>query len=188
VDFAVDCGDAYVPGLPTLKIIDENSVYSDHASFWRAGYHAFYVIEDDNLTYPHYHTTGDTLGNLTQSFAEDCVKLAVATIAELAVPHLTSGVPHVGDAEFVTSASPNPFETSTRISFALARPGRVRITVYDVEGRVIRSLSDGMLPAGRQQFVWEGDDDAGRRVSPGIYFANVEAEAISASTKVIVLR
>jgi photosystem II stability/assembly factor-like uncharacterized protein len=188
VDFAVDCATAYVPGLPTLKVIDENSVYSDHASFWRAGYHAFYAIEDDNLTYPHYHTTGDTLGNLTQSFAEDCVKLGVATIAELAVPHLTSGLPHLAGADLVTSAYPNPFTASTKISFALALPGRVKVTVFDVEGRVVNALSDGMLPAGRQQLVWQGDDDNGQRVSPGIYFANVEADGIKASAKVIVLR
>jgi flagellar hook assembly protein FlgD len=112
----------------------------------------------------------------------------VATIAELAVPHLTSGVPRVADVDVVTSAHPNPVTASTTISFGLASAGHVSVTVFDVEGRAVKTLNNTVLPAGRQHLVWEGDDNHGERVAPGLYFANIEAGGKRSVAKMVVLR
>ena len=56
-------------------------------------------------------------------------------------------------------AVPNPFNPSTRLRFALADPGHVRLTVYDVAGQRVAVLLDGHRPAGRHQVTWAGRDD-----------------------------
>ncbi len=65
---------------------------------------------------------------------------------------------------------PNPFTPSTSIAFELPRRGHVRLTVMDLEGRVVRTLVDGTLPAGPHAVVWNGVDAAGQILPAGIYF------------------
>jgi len=188
VDFTVDCAAAYVPSLLTRKSINPNDVYSDHASFWKAGYSSFLAIEDENLSYPYYHTTNDTLGNLTQAFATDVVKMGVAALAELAGIDTTSSVTGGREKALVTMAQPNPFTSVTTISFATSTKSAVRVRVLNVEGRVISNLLDDELSAGRHEVAWQAMDDSGRRVAPGIYFAEVATGARAATAKIIVLR
>lgn len=67
-------------------------------------------------------------------------------------------------------AYPNPFRSSTTISYALREAGPVRLALYDVSGRRLRALIDRSSRAGDHEVTWHGRDDAGRRVSPGVYF------------------
>ena len=58
--------------------------------------------------------------------------------------------------------SPNPFNPQTSIAFAWAADGHVGLTVYDVRGRLVRTLMDGATSdAGRHDVVWNGRDEAG---------------------------
>jgi hypothetical protein len=66
--------------------------------------------------------------------------------------------------------APNPFRPSTSISYELHRPGVVRLTVFDVHGRVIRDLVHGYRAAALHAVEWDGRDDAGRLVASGVYF------------------
>ncbi|MBM4117877.1 hypothetical protein FJ251_09055 [bacterium] len=70
---------------------------------------------------------------------------------------------------------PNPFNPKTTIAFDLPAAGRARLAIYDVAGRELRSLVDGLQPAGRQQVDWDGRDAAGREVAAGVYLARLEA-------------
>jgi len=187
VDFTIDCAGAYVPALPTLKIIDASVSSSDHSSFWNAGYDALLGIEDRGVPYPYYHTVNDTLGNLNMVFATDVTRMGIATVAELAVPDSAAAVPGGGRVS-VTNVYPNPFRASTRISFALSRRGAVAAGVYDVEGRLVKTLAGSVFPAGAHELEWDGSDAGGRRVSPGIYFTKIETGGRTLSSKVVVLR
>lgn len=64
---------------------------------------------------------------------------------------------------------PNPFNPSTEIRFGVPRGGPVRLVVYDVAGRRVRTLVEGVLAAGEHRAVWRGRDDAGSPVASGIY-------------------
>jgi len=68
---------------------------------------------------------------------------------------------------------PNPFNPNTNIIFDLPSEGRVSLVVFDVEGRLVRTLVDGTLPEGRRTVPWNGLDDGGRSVSPGVYFSRL---------------
>ncbi|MCP3859200.1 MAG: T9SS type A sorting domain-containing protein [Phycisphaeraceae bacterium] len=68
---------------------------------------------------------------------------------------------------------PNPFNPVTTISFSLAEPGAVQLAVYDVRGRMVRTLVSGDMSAGEHEVVWQGKDDAGHQVASGLYFARM---------------
>jgi len=75
------------------------------------------------------------------------------------------------------SATPNPFNPQTKISFALADASSdVQLNVYDAQGRHVRTLAAGDFEAGRHDVVWSGIDGAGRRVASGVYFAVLEVD------------
>jgi photosystem II stability/assembly factor-like uncharacterized protein len=188
VDFAIDCAHAYVPGLATKRTINPNESGSDHYMFWQAGYQGILAIEDENVPYPYYHTVNDTLGNLTMAFCTDVVRMGVATLAELAEPDTIASVPHNPVTPAAVYASPNPSGGAATISFALGSSGAVSAAVYDVRGKLVKTLYRGLLPAGRHEVAWAGDDGAGSKVSAGIYFAEVETPAGRAVAKLIILR
>jgi hypothetical protein len=66
-------------------------------------------------------------------------------------------------------AAPNPFNPRTSLQYEIARAGRVRLGVYDLRGRRVRTLFDGQRNAGVWEVVWDGQDDSGRRVASGVY-------------------
>jgi hypothetical protein len=93
-------------------------------------------------------------------------------------------------AEFRLYASaPNPFDGSTAIRYDLPAQGRVKLSVYDVTGKLVRTLVDLPLQgAGRHTATWDGRDAAGREVAPGIYFSRLETGRFSATQRMTLLR
>lgn len=81
--------------------------------------------------------------------------------------------------ETVTLAQnyPNPFNPSTAIGFALPGDGEVRLRVFDVLGRPVRTLVAGRRPAGTHEVVWDGRDDGGAEVAGGVYVYRLEVRA-----------
>jgi Zn-dependent M28 family amino/carboxypeptidase len=188
VDFSIDCGAVYVPTAPTRKVVNATITASDHSPFWDAGYSAMFGHEDIPQVTPYIHTEGDTLGTLAQWFLKKFTKIALATVAELAIPDTTtSGVTASAVSAATIRAYPNPFSSATTLSFVLAADGKVSIDIFDVEGRRLRTLAGGRLSAGRNDLVWDGEDASGARVSAGIYFARVRSGDDQVATKVVLL-
>ncbi len=88
------------------------------------------------------------------------------------------------EATGFTAVAPNPFRGTTELRFALAAPGRARLAVYDVAGRLIRVLRDGTLPAGNHAAAWDGRGSGGP-VAGGIYFVRLEAAGRSETARVV---
>ncbi len=76
-------------------------------------------------------------------------------------------------------ASPNPFNTSTEISFNLNVEDRVTVGVYDVGGRLVKRLADGNFKSGKYTFRWDGTDNSGEEVPSGIYFVKIQTSGTS---------
>jgi hypothetical protein len=83
---------------------------------------------------------------------------------------------------------PNPFNPKTSISFALPQAGETRLAVYSASGQQVAILQDGPLAAGQHTVVWNGQDDAGRAVGTGVYFYRLEAEDLSLTRKMLLLK
>lgn len=88
----------------------------------------------------------------------------------------------------VSNPSPNPFNPSTRLAFALGKPGAVRVTVHDLQGRLVRTLASGNYAVGDHQLTWLGMNDAGRPVTSGTYLMRVQTAETSQTVKAVLVR
>jgi hypothetical protein len=70
---------------------------------------------------------------------------------------------------------PNPFNPKTTIQYQLPHSGDVSLHVYDVRGRLVRTLVEGFQPAGRLAVDWDGTDARGARVASGTYVYRLQA-------------
>jgi len=97
------------------------------------------------------------------------------------------GVPRIQN--HADRARPNPFNPETRIPYTVASDGRVIIRVFDVGGRLIRTVEDRKRQAGDYVARWNGQTDTGTATASGTYFATVTfPDGTSASQKITVLR
>ncbi|MFN8178886.1 MAG: FlgD immunoglobulin-like domain containing protein [bacterium] len=83
---------------------------------------------------------------------------------------------------------PNPFRTSTQLGFSLPHVERVRFSVHDVGGRLVRILLDREMSAGRHEVAWDGRDAENRAVASGVYFYTLERAGQELQRKMVVLR
>jgi hypothetical protein len=83
-------------------------------------------------------------------------------------------------------AAPNPFLGATLVRFGLAEAGAVSIRVYGVDGRLVRTLVDSVLPAGDRRIAWDGRDESGREVAAGSYIVRFRAGAEQEETQRVV--
>lgn len=120
--------------------------------------------------------------------------LSVQTKRVIPLSVVVDGAVEVPDAaaspgEFrLSPARPTPFRKSTEISFQLPRPMLVDLSVFDVAGRRVRTLSRTLEPAGPHRVVWDGLDMEGRAVSPGVYMIRLQTPEKSAAVKTIHVR
>lgn len=91
-------------------------------------------------------------------------------------------------APTLLSVSPNPFNPSTRIDYTVNAPAAVRVGVYDVAGRLVRSLVDEDLPAGVHAATWDGRDVHGAPVASGIYFIRLDTGSATLVRKAVLAR
>jgi flagellar hook assembly protein FlgD len=75
---------------------------------------------------------------------------------------------------------------ATAIGFSLSTPGKVRLTVIDVNGRVVRTLLDDTRGTGNYSVAWDARNDEGRVVVSGVYFYRLEAPGFADTKKLVI--
>ncbi len=83
--------------------------------------------------------------------------------------------------------TPNPFNPFTSIRFDVARPGPMRVAIYDLRGRLVQTLTDGFHAAGTYATSWLGQDALGQSVASGVYVARLEAPGRVVATRKLTL-
>lgn len=83
----------------------------------------------------------------------------------------------------LTGVQPNPFNPATTVRFELAQAGRTRVRVYDLSGRLVRTLVDEARPAGPQSVVWDGMDGQGQPAASGVYLVRLAAGGVEQTVK-----
>jgi len=83
---------------------------------------------------------------------------------------------------------PNPFNGSTRICFDTPRPAKIRLIIFNVLGKEVRTLFDGIASPGRHSVDWDGKDKFGVAAASGIYIGRVEYEGKSEQIKIIYMQ
>ncbi|MCK4408790.1 MAG: T9SS type A sorting domain-containing protein [Candidatus Eisenbacteria sp.] len=89
----------------------------------------------------------------------------------------------------LSHAYPNPFNPMTRIAYSVKEAGPVTITVYNVAGKVVRTLLDIEVEANVSgHVVWDGSNDGGKKCASGVYFYRIAAPGFTESRKMIMLK
>ena len=83
---------------------------------------------------------------------------------------------------------PNPFNPETQIQYAIPKNGQVTIAIYDILGRLVRTLVDEDKPAGFYQVTWNGKNKDGKLVSNGIYLLQMKAGTFITSKKMTIVK
>jgi photosystem II stability/assembly factor-like uncharacterized protein len=97
---------------------------------------------------------------------------------------IAAGPLHFLPADFtVLSAFPNPFNTETRIRFDLDRNTKVKLDVYDLNGRLVQNLSNVLQNAGRHEMTFDGSE-----LASGTYFLRLETDRVHKVEKILLLK
>ncbi len=83
---------------------------------------------------------------------------------------------------------PNPFNPATTIRFDLAQRSDVGLRIYDVHGRLVRTLVEGALEPGAHRTLWDGRSDGGRPAASGVYLVELRAGGVRARNKLLLAR
>lgn len=108
-------------------------------------------------------------------------------------PHAASGIsymdPEVPRQFNLDQNYPNPFNPSTTIEFSIPKTEQVKLSVYDLNGRHIKTLIDGRLyPAGKYSIQWDGRDNFGEKVSSGMYYYHIEAGGFAKAKSMLMIK
>jgi hypothetical protein len=169
-------GGAYRAPAGVFKDWDPTSPYKTLVEGW----------DLEHLTHPDDVRTLDRSGYFYKIMVNVWSSLCgFGGIPVLDVPGTDEGI-----ADFVRLLNNPVARGHASVRFGLARADRVEIKIFDVSGRLIRTLADRRFPAGEHELTWDGANDAGRSVARGVYFTQVRYRdgGFVAHRKVTVLR
>jgi hypothetical protein len=120
----------------------------------------------------------------------DELRLYNRTLGPGEIQALATELLAVGDTPGVTAltvprATPNPTTGACAFAVVLPEPAEVEVAILDVAGRVVRTLSPGMLTAGARQVTWDGLTNDGAVAPPGLYLAAFRAGRARAVSRVV---
>jgi hypothetical protein len=120
-------------------------------------------------------------GEMDESWAIDNLTVSVSNIAS-AAPLPTAVAALRGNA-------PNPFNPSTRIFFELPDDGaRVNLSIFDLAGRRVRTLVDGVQAGGPQVARWDGRTETGLNAPGGVYLYRLTGAGIDEARRMVLLK
>ena len=82
---------------------------------------------------------------------------------------------------------PNPFNPITQINYQLSKNSYIKIEVYDMMGKLVKTLVDEFQSPGYRSIKWNGQNFENQKVSSGVYFYSLQSESFSATKKMILL-
>jgi len=83
---------------------------------------------------------------------------------------------------------PNPFNPATTIMYEMLNPGKVKIEIFDIAGRNIKTLVNKDVNSGKHSVLWDGKDNSGKQVTSGTYFYNLTINGVSLTKKMLLIR
>jgi hypothetical protein len=162
-----------------FKDFDTNSPYKTLVDGW----------DIEHITGPADASTVDRSGYFFKIFTNVWAKLC----AVAGTPLVTLDAPNTAGSDLVNFVNlrNNPLSRGqATIHFGLSKADRVEVKVFDVSGRLVRTLADRQFGPGTHDLVWDGVDNAGRQVARGVYFTQVKYQnaKFAANRKLTVLK
>ena len=133
----------------------------------------------------------ESLEDLNETLAAEATAAEAATAEESAGQ---TGTTAVFGEDVVPGVSalygnyPNPFNAGTAIRFQLGQMGPVSLDIYDIQGRLVRRLWQGILAGGEHQLAWDGRDERGHAVATGVYLSHLVTPGVVQARKMMLVR
>ncbi len=170
-----------------------------HSDQWILGMRgpAILIIEEVGYLDPIFHTAWDVIDSLSIPYATEILRMALASIVDVAnyvtVGIKTSdrkGLVKIPKAFALSQNYPNPFNPSTTIDYSIpeGEAEQVQLLIYDLRGRLIRSLINEEKSPGSYSVHWDGRSNEGREVGSGVYLYRIEAGEFISTKKMIITR
>ncbi|MEO0128473.1 MAG: FlgD immunoglobulin-like domain containing protein [candidate division WOR-3 bacterium] len=140
-----------------------------------------------------YSGTGNTYRSIYSTFNLGALRNGAFTKLQLVQKYMEYLLP-IGITESSEKAlsnltlTPNPTSRDVHCNFALTNSQHIKINIYEPTGRLIKTIVDKKLDSGNYNFVWDGKDNSGKRVSSGSYFFVIETEKDAIAKTVIITR
>jgi len=83
---------------------------------------------------------------------------------------------------------PNPFNPETKISYCLPEACEVKLTIYNILGRKVKTLFEGYQNQGMKTLIWDGRDDQGQQLGSGVYFYRLQAAEFKQTRKMTLIK
>jgi hypothetical protein len=93
--------------------------------------------------------------------------------------------PEIDIHQITSTHYPNPFSDQINIAFHLTESTLVRILIYNIEGKIVRTLANKMMASGSQTAVWDGEDATGKEMPAGFYFYEINTNIEKIRQKVV---
>jgi hypothetical protein len=130
---------------------------------------------------PYYHKWNDKLINFNLTYFLRLSKAAIATVTTWA--NVSQIIIDIPTSFSLGQNYPNPFNPRTKITFDIARLGKVKIVICDILGREMRTLINELLNPGKYEIPFDGF-----QLSSGVYFYKLITEEYSETKRMIFLK
>ena len=141
--------------------------------------------EGDMLTFKYFNS----LENEIITYSESVEFIADMVIGDGFDSFKLSRVTLPSPLEYnLSDAYPNPFNPTTTLSFSVPVEGHISLNVYDMAGRLVRTLVDTNLGMGYHNMEWNGLDNSGYAVSSGMYIYSLKGEGVSITKKMVMMK
>jgi hypothetical protein len=87
----------------------------------------------------------------------------------------------------VATAYPNPFNQQIHITFQMPLPSLTSVTIYSINGSKVRTLISSKMMNTTNDIIWDGKNDQGAALSPGVYLYNISAGKLIGSGRIVML-
>jgi hypothetical protein len=114
--------------------------------------------------------------------------VTVTTTYQDTAPTSVDPAPPPAPVAEIRLLSPVPFRTELRLEVGLPQAQTVRLDVFNLSGRRVRTLIQGATPAGRTPSRWDGKLEGGANAASGIYFLRLESESFSLTRRIALVR
>ncbi|MEO5616803.1 MAG: alpha amylase C-terminal domain-containing protein [Candidatus Eisenbacteria bacterium] len=131
-------------------------------------------------------TDATSYDGFTQSLAISLPKMALVVLAPQSYVAVEP-LPETGSALSLAPPWPNPSRAGATLRWALPQRGNANLSVFDLTGRMVRTLANGEYAAGEHVARWDGRDDSGQASAPGLYFVRLASSQGVRSTRLVVM-
>ncbi|MCK5149114.1 choice-of-anchor D domain-containing protein [bacterium] len=155
------------------------------------------VASAADLTINYFHSASGEWTTLEVDHVDEAAQMIYVKVTQFCILTFTNTSTGVEDADNDTAQPqsfklqqnfPNPFNPETTIHYQTAEAAMTTLNIYDISGRLVKSLVDQALPAGMHQATWKALDSKGNRVPSGVYLYQLKSGNVVIQRKMLLMK